>query len=364
MSAVAPALPARRFRTRRLALVVLAAAGLLVLAHFGWDWWTAGRFLESTDDAYVGGDITVIAPKVAGIVAEIAVTDNQAVKAGDLLARLDDRDVRAALAKAEAAVARQQAALANLDAQRRLQESLVDQAKAGIAATEAVIGRTRDDRARYQQLSARAFASVQAFQKADADYKQAMADGARAEAALAAATRQLAVLDTGRTELEAALAAAVADRDAAALTLSYAEIRAPVDGVVGNRAVQRGAYAAAGTPLLSLVPSRGLWVDANFKESQLADMRPGMAVTVVADVLPGRVFQGHVDSLAPATGAQFSILPPENATGNFTKIVQRVPVRILLDGEGGVLGALRPGLSVTVSVDHRGEGEHREASLP
>ena len=162
-----------------------------------------------------------------------------------------------------------------------------------------------------------------------------------------------ALIASQTLQAEAALAQAIAERDLARLNLSYTELRAPIDGTVGNRSARAGAYAPVGTQLIAIVPADGLWVDANFKESQLAHMRPGMTAQVRADVLPGQVFTGHVESLAPATGAQFSVLPPENATGNFTKIVQRVPVRIRLDGDGGALGRLRPGLSVTAAVDQR-----------
>ncbi|HEY2111329.1 MAG TPA: HlyD family secretion protein, partial [Dongiaceae bacterium] len=156
-----------------------------------------------------------------------------------------------------------------------------------------------------------------------------------------------------KLQTEADLAAAIAERDTAELNLSYTELRAPVDGVVGNRSARRGAFAPVGAQLISLVPAQGLWVDANFKESQLARLRAGLPARIEADVLPGEVFTGHVASLAPATGAEFSVLPPENATGNFTKIVQRVPVRILLEGDASILGRLRPGLSVTVDIDER-----------
>ena len=172
--------------------------------------------------------------------------------------------------------------------------------------------------------------------------------------ALQAATQQLAVLDAEIEAASADVAQAEADLRTARLNLGYTEIPAPIDGYVGNRSAQVGAYVATGTNLLSVVPARGLWVDANFKEDQLARMRPGEPATIVADVLPGRTFHGHVASLAPATGAVFSVIPPENATGNFTKIVQRVPVRIVLDGGAAELGLLRPGLSATVSVDHVG----------
>jgi membrane fusion protein (multidrug efflux system) len=309
--------------------------------------------MESTDDAFVGGDITVLAPKVPGFIATVAVTDNQFVHAGDLLVRLDDRDYRAALAKAEAGVAAQQAKLASNVANRKLQTAMITQAQAGIDASSAQTAVTRFDADRYRSLARDQFGSVQRSQQADADWKKATAGGAQARAALEAAQRQMDVVDAARVEIEAALAAAVADRDTARLNLSYTELRAPVDGAIGNRSAQVGAYVTPGAQLLSVVPAKGLWVDANFKESQLAQLKPGMPVSVVADVLPGQVFHGHVSSMAPATGAMFSVLPAENATGNFTKIVQRVPVRVLLDGEASRLGSLRPGLSVTASVDER-----------
>jgi membrane fusion protein (multidrug efflux system) len=184
-----------------------------------------------------------------------------------------------------------------------------------------------------------------------------------ARAALQAATQQVAVLDTDIAAAAADIAQAEADVHTASLNLGYTDIAAPVSGYIGNRYAQVGAYVATGTDLLSVVPARGLWVDANFKEDEIAGMRPGDPATVVADVLPGRTFHGHVGSLAPATGAMFSVIPPQNATGNFTKIVQRVPVRILLDGDGAELGLLRPGLSTTVSVTIR-HGEEQISPSP
>jgi membrane fusion protein (multidrug efflux system) len=334
----------------------LAAAALLIgsaSAWYGHHWWTVGRFIETTDDAYVGGDVTVIAPKVAGFISQVAVTDNQAVHAGDLLVKLDDRDYRAALAKAAAAVEAQQAGLANLEANRRLQQAVIAEAQAQLTATAAEITRSKDDVDRYRSLAADHAASLQRWQQADADHQKALAADARARAALEAALRQLDVIATQKQQTVAALAGAMADRETAQLNLGYTELRAPIDGVIGNRSARAGAYATVGAQLISLVPSHGLWVDANFKESQLAKMSAGMPVTIAADVLPGEVFRGHVASLAPATGAVFSVLPAENATGNFTKIVQRVPVRVSLDDGAATLGKLRPGLSVTASVDER-----------
>ena len=343
----------KKSRTPSLKNGVLVAALVfagLGTARLGYDWWTVGRFTESTDDAYVGGDVTVIAPKVAGFISQLAVTDNQAVHAGDLLIKLDDRDYRAALAKAEAAVALQKAALVNLDATRNLQDAVVAQTQAGIAAADAEITRTHDDQVRSKNLLTTGVESTQGFQKADADYKTALANGDKARATLTAAQRQLEVIATQKQQVEAALDAAIAERDLAQLNLSYTELRAPMDGVVGNRSAQTGAYATTGAQLISLVPAHGLWIDANFKENQLAQMRSGSPATVQIDLLGGKKFHGHVVSIAPATGAQFSVLPAENATGNFTKIVQRVAVRILLDDEESALGQLRPGLSVTAKV--------------
>ena len=344
--------PTRLSRRRALVagLVLLIAAGG---AWYGHRWWKVGRFTESTDDAFVGGDITVLAPKVSGFIAAVAIADNQVVRAGDLLLRLDDRDYRAALAKADAGVAAQQAKLLSNAANRRLQATMVIQAQAALDAAAAQTVVTRFEADRYRSLARDQFGSVQRFQQADADSKKAVAAAVQAQAAVDAAERQEDVIDAARAEVAAALAAAVADREAARLNLGYTELRAPMDGAIGNRSAQVGAYVTPGTQLLSLVPAQGLWVDANFKESQLARLKPGMPVFVVADVLPGEVLHGHVASMAPATGAVFSVLPAENATGNFTKIVQRVPVRVLLDGDASRLGSLRPGLSVTASVDER-----------
>ena len=269
--------------------------------------------------------------------------DNQRVHQGDLLIKLDDRDYRAALARAEAEVAGQQATLAQPGRNAAAAER-GDPAgrRPAIAAADAEIVRARDDQVRFATLSRTAAASVQSFQKADADYKQAVAGGDKARAALDAAQQQLAVIDTQKQQTRAALDAAIADRDTARLNLGYTELRAPFDGVVGNRSARTGAFAGVGTQLIAVVPARGLWVDANFKENQLATMHAGEPATIQADVLPDVTFHGHVASLAPATGAQFSVLPPENATGNFTKIVQRVPVRIVLDGDASDAGPVAP----------------------
>ncbi|KIH83852.1 HlyD family secretion protein [Pseudomonas batumici] len=339
-----------RKKALRLGLLSLAVIGAV---GYGSHWWLVSRYIEDTDDAYVGADVTVISAKVPGYISEVAVQDNQFVKAGDLLARIDVRDYRAALAKADGAVAAQQATLVNLDATEQLQQAVINQAKAQIDASDAETQRAGDDHARYQNLVRSQAVSVESAQRVDATWKTARADHARAEAGLLAARRQLDVIDSQRGQARAALQQAQAEREQAQLNIGYTELRAPVDGYVGNRRARVGTYAAAGSQLISVVPAKGLWVDANFKEDQLARMQVGQSVSVRADILPGREFHGHIESLAPATGAQFSVLPPENATGNFTKIVQRVPVRVRLDGVDAQLGALRPGLSVVTQVNTR-----------
>ena len=347
----APGISPYQTNRKRILVAVGVIAVCTAAAVYGTHWWANGRFVESTDDAYVGGDLTAIATKVPGYIQQVAVVDNQAVHAGDLLIKIDDRDYQAALAKAEGNVAAQEATLANLDATSKLQEAIIAESRATVASTDADTVRTHEDQVRYLDLSNRAVVSLQSSQKADATYKQALAAGQKASASVTAAQRQLEVIATQKLQAKAALTQALADRDIAQLNVGYTDIRSPIDGVIGNRRARVGSFAPGGSQLVSVVPAHGLWVDANFKEDQLARMRPGMRATVKADVMPGRVFHGTVSSLAPATGAQFSVLPPENATGNFTKIVQRVPVRILLDAKDGTLGILRLGLSVVADID-------------
>jgi membrane fusion protein, multidrug efflux system len=334
--------------------VLLCLLGFILAAGaggYGWRWWTVGRFIEVTDDAYAGGNVTPVAPHVAGFVAQILVRDNQRVRAGQLLIRLDPRDFAAALDRARAALAERRAALAGLKAKYALQQETIRQAAAVFEARLAQARFAGEDAMRYRNLALTSFGTAQNAERTAALDRAARSAAEAARAGLAAARQQLFVLDAAIAEASAGVAQAEADLATASLDLGYTEIRSPIDGYVGNRAARVGAYVASGAYLLSVVPAKGLWVDANFKEDQLTDMRPGEPATVVADALPGKVFHGHVASLAPGTGAIFSVIPPENATGNFTKIVQRVPVRIALDDAD--FGALRPGLSATVSINTR-----------
>jgi len=329
-----------------LAVIVLSIAG-------AWYWWTELRFFESTDDAYVQSDVSVISPKVEGYIAAVRVQENEPVAAGQVLFVIDDRDFAARVAQSEAAVASEEATIATYDSRLQLQQAMIEQAAAALKSAEADLTRTQLDYRRYQALVTSDFASRQRFETAQADYSKAEAALARARAALAAEQSQLVVLQSQKREEMARLQQQHANLRLARNDLDNTVIRAPIAGVAGNRAGQVGQYVKAGAQLLSIVPLPRVYVAANFKETQLTHMRPGQSAEVSVDAYPDQPLKGRIESLAPASGAQFSLLPPDNATGNFTKIVQRVPVRIALPAEGPLAALLRPGLSVTVTVDTR-----------
>ncbi|MFZ0603389.1 MAG: HlyD family secretion protein [Roseiarcus sp.] len=348
----APTSVVTRARLKWLAYAAIGGVTAFAGAGYGYEYWSVGRFIESTDDAYAGGNVTPISPHVAGFVSQILVGDNQYVRAGQPLIRLDDRDFRAAADRAAAIVKAREATLESLERKQTMQETAIRQAKADLDAKQAQATFAKEDDQRYRDLAQTAAGSRQNAERAAALNLAAEASVASSEAGLDAAKQQLTVLDADIAVARADVAQAEADRHTAELNLGYTEIRSPIDGYVGNRAAEIGAYVASGAYLITIIPAHDLWVDANFKESQLEHMTPGEAASVVADVLPDHVFHGHVVSVAPATGAVFSVIPPENATGNFTKIVQRVPVRIKLDDDP-MLRALRPGVSTTVGVDTR-----------
>jgi membrane fusion protein, multidrug efflux system len=329
-------------------------AVVLALVAAGGYWYLVLRFIQTTDDAYVGGNVTVMAPRVSGFVSEILVQDNERVKAGQVLIRLDARDYDAKLAQADAELASARAAVTELEAQRTLQTAVINQHQAEVRASDAELTRSGEDQTRYRALVKDDAVSNQLVERADADYQKAQASVAKSGAAVVAAQRQLDVLAAQITDAQARVGTAEANRRLAALNVEYTTIRSPVDGYIGNRTARVGILANAGAPLLTVVPAADLWVDANFKEDQLKRMHAGDQADVELDAASGTL-HGTVDSLAPATGATFSVLPPENATGNFTKIVQRVPVRIHVKVPQGMEGVLRPGLSATVTV-HLGDG--------
>ncbi|MGO8921084.1 MAG: HlyD family secretion protein [Stellaceae bacterium] len=332
-----------------LVLLVVLAAG----AAGGWYWWTVARFVESTDDAFVQADISAVSPKIQGYVRELHVTDNQEVKAGDVLVVIDDRDYAARTDQASATLDAQRAAIAMLETRRTWQKAVIDQADAVVASAEAELRRAQLDLARQRDLAKVDIASRQKFETADADQRKAEAGLSRFRAALAAEHDQLAMLDAQREQERAKLQQAEAALRLAQIELDDTVIRAPIAGVIGNRGVQIGQFVKPGTLLLAVVPLPQVYVIANFKETQIGEMRPGQPVSFTVDALPGRTLRGFIESFAPASGALFSLLPPENATGNFTKIVQRVPVRIALAPDEALRPQLRPGLSAIVEVDTR-----------
>jgi membrane fusion protein (multidrug efflux system) len=340
---------------RRTALFLFLAIVLALGAGTGWYWWTEWRFVQSTDDAYVQSDTTVISPKVEGYIKEVRVGENQEVAAGQVLFVVDDRDFAAKTAQAEAAVATAEALVATYASRRQLQRAMIEQAQATVQSAEADLNRARLDYQRYVALTTSDFASRQRFETAQADSRKAEAALGKARAALVAEENQLVVLASQQREEEARLLQARASLQLTKNDLDNTIIRAPVGGVAGNRAGRVGQYVKPGTQLLSLVPLPYVYVTANFKETQLTHMRPGQSAQISVDAYPDQRLVGRIESFAPASGAQFSLLPPDNATGNFTKIVQRVPVRIALPAEGPLSRLLRPGLSVTVSVDTRAE---------
>ena len=337
-------------RQRLLGVAALLAAAALGVG--GYRWWEANRFLVSTDDAYLQSDSVTVSPQVAGTIAALDVTDNQPVRAGQVLARIDDRPFRAALAKADADVASARAKLTNIGAEIAEQVANVATSRAVIAADRAAIGFAEADATRYARLSRTGFGTVQTAERTAANLSESEAKLTGDQAALTAAERQIGVLASDRQMAEAALQGAQAEQQTAKLNLSYTVITAPFDGVVGDRGVRLGAYVSPGTPLLQVVPMGSqIYLTANFKETQVGRMEPGQPVTLSVDTFPGREFRGTVESLSPGSGSQFALLPPENATGNFTKIVQRVPVKIALAADGPMVNALRPGLSVEATVN-------------
>jgi membrane fusion protein, multidrug efflux system len=337
---------------RKLALIGAGAAVVLGGAlWFGYHYVTVGRYLVSTDDAYVRADTTTLAAKVAGYVSSIKVGDNSLVHAGDVIARIDDGDYQLAADSARDKVATQQATIARIGEQITAAQAAVVQARAQLASARAVETRNESELARQQALAAKAFASRQTLEQAQSNRDQSVAAVQSAQAAIASAIANVGVLEAQQQEAERTLnelktAEAKAERD-----LSFTQIRAPVDGVIGNRAMQVGDYVQPGQRLASLVPLADVYIDANFKETQVARLRPGQPVQVSIDALPGHDITGTVASMSPASGSVFSLLPPDNATGNFTKIVQRLVVRIHLPASVTNRRLLRPGMSVVVSVN-------------
>ncbi len=355
-------------KARRPAAIGAIALCLLAAGGAGIRWWTAGRFMVSTDNAYVRADIATVSPRVTGYIVNVGVRDNQRVAKGDVLATLDDRDYRMRVARAEGAVAAakaaldaQYAAIANLDAQGERQRSVIAATTADVQARQADHRQATLEYRRERALEHQQASDARHLEAADASATRteaavqaarATAEASRAYAKVLATERQrsAAALDEAR----GALLQAEAGLALANLDLEHTVIRAPMGGTIGQRAARVGAYVGPGSPLMAIVPNE-VYVIANYKEVQLEGVTPGQRVEVEVDALGGGVLKGRVESFAPASGAQFALLPPDNATGNFTKIVQRIPVRIAVDADQPKLSSLRPGMSVVASINTRPE---------
>ena len=369
-------LPPKRSRKRvflLLALLVLLGAG----GWKGYGWFTEGRFLVGTDDAYVKADLSIISAKVPGHIAAVPAAENAFVKAGDLLAKIDDGDYRIAVEQARSRVETQDATISRLGQQGVAQQSVINQARAQSEASKAQLASARADLTRTQGEFDRSTKLLQSTFGTQQRLDQTTADRDRAAAAVTSATATVASADSAVEGAKATLAVMQAQLVEAQKTrvelttmvekaerdLSFTEVRAPFDGVVGNRAAQPGQYVQTGARLLALIPLGSAYIEANFKETQLGALHPGQVASFTVDALPGREFSGTLDSIAPASGAQFSLLPPENATGNFTKIVQRLPVRVKVPDEIARQGLLRPGMSVVVDIHTRDEREPKPSIM-
>lgn len=332
-------------------LPVLLLAALGGGGSYGWHWWTVGRFLETTEDAYLQADKVTVAPRIAGYVSEVLVSDNQTVKPGDVIARLDDREYRVMLKQAEADVEKSRAQILGTAAAILQQQAQVASSQAEVENTDAALDFAGKEYTRYQNLLQTGSGTAQRQQQADSDLRQKRAAHTKAIASLEAARKQVESLKALETSARATLEGSQAKVEQAKLNLTYTTISAPINGTVGDRSLRVGQFVSAGTGLLTVVPmGRDIYLVANFKETQTGQMVEGQRVSFTVDALGTHEFGGRIESFSPGTGAQFALLPPENATGNFTKVVQRVPVRIALDADDPLLARLRPGLSVEATV--------------
>jgi membrane fusion protein (multidrug efflux system) len=332
-------------------LVFALSLGLALIAASVVYYYTSARFVVSTDDSYIQADSTIVASRVSGYISAVLVQDDQSVRAGEILARIDDRDFRAALDQARADAQAAQAEVDDLRAQLTQQDTVIARARASVVASESALDVARLNQVRYQKMAQIGFGSQQQSQESDAEERERSADVQRDRAAHANAQQQVQVLRAKVEQAQALEEHSRAVERRAALELSYTTVIAPIDGTVAARTVRLGQYVQAGTQLTALVPLAKVYVTANFKETQLTRVRAGDPVRLRVDTFPGVRITGCVDSLAPASGLEFSLLPPDNATGNFTKIVQRIPVKIVLDPHQALVGSLRAGMSVEASIE-------------
>ena len=339
-------MPAQLKRRLSIFFILFCLVALAFLAR----WYFIGRFQETTDNAYVQGEITRIASQLGARIDQVLVTDNQHVEKGQLLVKLEDADFRLALDRARAALATHEAELAQARSKLKGQGSMIAASEADLNATQATFGRTQIDLNRAQTLRKPGYVSEERVTTLTADSHVARSQVAKAQADLQAQRIQIDALNADIKRLQAQIDASRAEIAQAEINLARTELRAPVAGLVGQRSARVGQYVQVGSQLLALVPDEGIWVQANFKETQVGHMRPGQKARLVLDSFPDTPIEGCVDSLFAASGAQFSLLPPDNATGNFTKVVQRIPVKITFAADNPLKGLIRPGMSVEAEV--------------
>ncbi len=342
-------MPAQLQRRLTVFFVTLALIALAFLPH----WYFIGRLVETTDNAYVQGEITRMASQLGARVEEVLVRDNQHVEKGQLLVRLEAADFQLAVDRAKAALATREAELAQARSKLVQQTSLIAASAADVNASQATLGRAPIDLGRAQALRKPGYVSEERVTTLTADTHVARSQLAKARADLEAQRVQRDTLGAEVQRLQAQIASARADLAQAEINLARTEIHAPISGLVGQRSARNGQYVQVGTHLLSLVPDEDIWVQANFKETQVGRMRPGQTARLTFDAFPDPPIEGRVESLFAASGAQFSLLPPDNATGNFTKVVQRIPVKIAFAADNPLQGRIRPGMSVEAEVELR-----------
>jgi membrane fusion protein (multidrug efflux system) len=348
---------------KRLLPYVFLFVLLLAAGGFGWYWWQTGRYIETTDNAYIRGDITPISTKVAGYVEEILVSDNQIVSDGEVLVRIQDMEFKVRMELGRNSLMERQAALLVAEGKRKQQWSKIDLTKAQLTVAEVDLQRETEVHSRFDSLYAKGATSWFEYSEALTRKKKAQAQRIAAKASLGMAEQELSVLLAEEQRIVAEIGQHQEELKLLQQEVTDTSICAPISGTVGNRRVRAGQYVRPGSILMALIPLNKVWIEANFKEVQLVRMQEGQSVEIEVDAFPGHFFTGRIQSFSPASGAEFSLLPPENASGNFTKIVQRIPVKITVDKNSHQDKKLLPGMSVEVSIDTRQEPKTEQKHL-
>jgi membrane fusion protein (multidrug efflux system) len=347
----------------RVGVTLAALAVVAVAAYYGWTWYDRARTVQVTNDAYVRGEITGISPRVTGYATEVLADDDMPVRAGQVLVRIDPRDFRMAVQKAQAALDQAKAALSQIEAQRQLENSKISVAEAALRSAQAQAKNADITLGRATELLQKAAGPQATVDTATASAASAHASVDQATANLAFEREQLVVIDANETAAKAQIAAAEANLLSAKFALNDTEIWSPIDGIVANRKTRVGEYVTAGTRMLSVVPVNNLWIEANYRETQVGRMKVGDPVRIGIDTYPGKSLCGYVEAIAPASGSEFALIPPDNATGNFTKIVRRFTVRIRLNAREPNAALARPGMSVETAVAVNGEANASASGL-